>query len=169
MAIIGIIALLNFSLPLDMIIGYLIGYIQCNFLNGTLFRFKADQYQQFENTVFKFAKDRPDFKRFADSEYAQAFTRESSSTYAEFYGNFIANADNGANREVQQNYNLADNVGSTNFDTMKGGVAIGESPTEPNNSIENPNKNWGNAEFSPSKQSSVKPPAGYAVFEDDNN
>lgn len=67
LAIIGIITILNFSLPLDMIIGYLIGFVQCNYLNGTLLRLKAEQYQKIENTVFKFAVNRPDFKRFADS------------------------------------------------------------------------------------------------------
>lgn len=80
-AILGIVSVLSLSIPLDMILGYVIGFIQCKFLNGTLFRLRADQYQQIESTVFKFAKDRPDFRRFADSEYAQAFTRESSSTY----------------------------------------------------------------------------------------
>ena len=38
LSILAIYAILTFSIPLDMLIGYFVGFIQCKFLNGTLIR-----------------------------------------------------------------------------------------------------------------------------------
>lgn len=54
-------------------------------------------------------------------------------------------------------------MGSTNFDSMKGGIKIGESHVEPG--TDNVRSHWNNFEnTSPTKQSNIKPPSGYAVF-----
>ena len=48
--IIGIVAVMTFSLPMDMILGYMVGLIQCKFLNGTMIRLSLPQYLRIENS-----------------------------------------------------------------------------------------------------------------------
>lgn len=82
LAMLAILGVITFSLPLDMLIGYLVGLIQCRFLNGALVRLDYQKYQMLENSfVFKCVQNRPDFQKLVDSQYAQSFCRESQSTY----------------------------------------------------------------------------------------
>lgn len=56
--------ILTFSFPLELIIGYLIGFVQCKYLNGTLIRLSSQQYQKIEDSfLLRCVNHRFDFVR----------------------------------------------------------------------------------------------------------
>lgn len=63
-AIMVLMAIVSFSFPMDMALGYLVGFLQCKVMNGTIVRLSIAQYQKLEDSfLFKCVSHRFDFVR----------------------------------------------------------------------------------------------------------